>query len=216
MIIGFNSEEGYLFAGMENDTTIPKIKVEKSLPKDLSFPTEAERRRVAAQLQRLYFGDEKISQETLLQIAKFQGEAYFVNSVIEETEYLVTTNDRPVYSYIFGYSGNRNLAKYFSGEPYRSAPGASHADDLFYLFSQGVVPALFENNMIDTMTTLWTNFAKYGDPTPASEPLRWSAASGADPQALLISEELRMTPLRYTDTLKFWKNVYSKYRRKKP
>ncbi|XP_013162946.1 PREDICTED: esterase FE4-like [Papilio xuthus] len=224
MIIGFNSEEGYLFAGMENDTTIPKIKIEKSFPKDLTFPTEEERRRVAEHLHRMYFGDEGISQETLLQLAKFQGEAYFVNAVIEETEYLLETNDKPVYSYIFGYGGNRNLAKIFSGEPYRSAPGASHADDLFYLFSQGVLPALFENKMIDTMTTLWTNFAKFGEPTPmplpagagSTEELRWSAADGSEPRALLISEELRMTPLRYTETLKFWKTVYSKYRRKKP
>ncbi|XP_014364664.2 esterase FE4 [Papilio machaon] len=224
MMIGFNSEEGYLFSSMENDTTIPKIKIEKSLPKDLTFPTEEERRRVAAQLQRLYFGDKEISQETLLQLAKYQGEAYFVNAVIEEIEYLLETNDKPVYSYIFGYGGNRNLAKFFSGEPYRSAPDASHADDLFYLFSQGVLPSLFENKMIDTMTTLWTNFAKFGDPTPTSLPegadgvpaLRWAAAGDADPRALFISEELRMTPLRYTETLKFWKTVYRKYRRKKP
>ncbi|CAG5055744.1 unnamed protein product [Parnassius apollo] len=162
MMIGLNSEEGYYFASLENDTTIPRIKTEKSLPKDVTFPSHKERRKVSAKLQKLYFGDEKISQETILGLAKFQGDAYISSSILEETEYILKNNDKPIYNYIFNYNGRRNLAKIFSGDPFRSASGAAHADELFYLFSQGLLPSLFESKMIDKLTTLWTNFAKFG------------------------------------------------------
>ncbi|CAH2042747.1 unnamed protein product, partial [Iphiclides podalirius] len=217
MIIGFNTQEGYLFSSMENDTTISKIDIEKSLPKDLTFPTQEERIDVASRLQKLYFGDKRISKDTLLELSKFQGEAFFSHSVIEETENVLKTNDKPVYSYIFNYDGRRNLAKYLSGGPYKSAPGATHADELFYLFNQGVVPSLFENRMIDTMTTLWTNFAKFGDPTPELTellPMKWHPTNVTNPHALLIDEELSTAPLRQSETLKFWRSIYSKYRRK--
>ncbi|CAK1584963.1 unnamed protein product [Parnassius mnemosyne] len=217
MMIGLNSEEGYFFASLENDTTIPKIEIEKSLPKDLTFPTHNERREVAAKLHKLYFGDKKISQETILKIAKFQGDAYLSSSILEETEYILKNNDKPIYNYIFNYNGWRNFAKIFSGEPFRSAPGATHADELFYLFSQGLLHTMFESKMIDKMTTLWTNFAKFGDPTPEVTellPLKWYPTNSTSPHALVIDEELSTSPLWYSQILKYWRQLYSKYRRK--
>ena len=49
--------------------------------------------------------------------------------------------------------------------------GASHADDAFYLnrFNFGVAPALPSDHAFvisRIMVRLWSNFAKYGNPTP--------------------------------------------------
>lgn len=72
------------------------------------------------------------------------------------------SRDKEMYNYILSYSGWRNFAKLISEISFIGETGASHADDLFYLFNLFMVPTLFEGTMIDRMTTLWTNFAKYG------------------------------------------------------
>ncbi|CAG9563707.1 unnamed protein product [Danaus chrysippus] len=217
IMIGSNLEEGLLFASLENDTTIPNIKLEKSLPKDLSIPLESERKKVGDKLRNYYIGDEEISKRTLANLSRFHGEVYFTYPILEETEIYINTNDKPVYSYLFKYSGWRNFIKLAIGKTFESKKGPTHAEDLFYLFRVMWLPTLFEDKMINRMTTLWTNFAKYGDPTPVvSEllPLRWPAATVSSPVSFVIDEEFSTSPLWYTDSLKYLREVYTKHRRK--
>ncbi|OWR41815.1 antennal esterase CXE17 [Danaus plexippus plexippus] len=218
IMIGSNIEEGLLFASLENDTTIPNIKLEKSLPKDLSIPLESERKKIGDKLRNYYIGDEEISKRTLANLSRFHGEVYFTYPILEETEIYLNTNDKPVYSYLFKYSGWRNFIKLAIGKTFESKKGATHAEDLFYLFRVMGLPTLFEDKMINRMTTLWTNFAKFGDPTPAvSEllPLRWPAATFSSPVSFVIDEEFSISHLWYTDSLKYLRDVYTKYRRKR-
>ncbi|XP_072942761.1 esterase FE4-like [Epargyreus clarus] len=216
MILGVNSEEGYLFAAMENDTTIPKIDISKSLPKDMVVPEE-QRLKIADNWKRLYLGNEEISKNNLLNLSRFHGEVYFSYPVLQATEMFLNTNDKPVYSYMFKYDGWRNFVKIGIGDPYRSAPGATHADDIFYLFRQFLLPKMFENKMIDRMTTMWTNFAKYGDPTPVLTellPIKWHPADKSSPQTFVIDTEFSYAPLWASESARYLRELYSKYRRK--
>ncbi|XP_066149477.1 juvenile hormone esterase-like isoform X2 [Euwallacea fornicatus] len=65
-----------------------------------------------------------------------------------------------VYFYRFSYKG-------LLGDPLQISSGVTHAEELRYLF---VVPNQTVNEqdraVIDKFVTLWTNFAKTGDPTP--------------------------------------------------
>lgn len=75
----------------------------------------------------------------------------------------------PIYCYMFTYNGAFNLFKLLTNYPYT---GASHGDDLSYLFKQnmGKLPEGMEvpqatKSDIDTMKrfcVMWSNFAKYG------------------------------------------------------
>lgn len=163
LMIGVNGEEGYLFAALENDTVIPKISFEKSLPKDLIIPSTEEAKAIAEKLNNIYMGEDEISQESLLKLSKYHGDVYFNNPSFIETELILRNTDKPVYNYLFNYDGWRNIPKFTLGKPFAFAPGATHADELFYLFSLCLIPPkLFEDQMIERITTLWTNFAKYG------------------------------------------------------
>lgn len=70
-----------------------------------------------------------------------------------------------VYFYHFGYRGNLSYSAF--SDPTRNY-GVSHADELLYLFP--VHEVLFPTSgmseedfrTVDVMTTLWTNFAKFG------------------------------------------------------
>ncbi|XP_034835052.1 esterase FE4-like [Maniola hyperantus] len=217
VMIGSCNEEGLLLAALENDTTIAKIAVEKTLPKNLHIPSEAERKEVAKKLHNFYLGNEAISHDTLANLSRLHGEVFITYPTLEEAELYLKTNDKPVYSYVFSYYGWRNLVKLTMGKVLKHIPGATHADDLFYIFSQNVIPSFFEYQMINRVTTMWANFAKYGNPTPVVSdllPVKWPPLDKASPQSLVIDKDFSIVPLWNTDSLKYLRQVYSKYRRK--
>lgn len=160
IIIGFNNEEGLMFLGKENDTTLSEIDFYKALPRNLDFPTELEVRETAAKLNETYIGNNE--HNINIKLARFEGDSGITYPVISATELLLNTNKNPIYTYKFSYSGLLNIAKFFAGFSHIS--GASHADELFYLFTTAIsLPtSLLETKMINVMTSLWTNFAKTG------------------------------------------------------
>lgn len=161
IIMGFNSAEGYMFAGKENDTVIPKLSFYGAIPRDLDIPNEDERRRIAGVFQRYYMGDNDISKDTMADFASYEGDSSITYPVIFTTDLLLKHSDEPVYAYKFNYNGWMNLAKLTFG--FSNYPGATHADELFYMFKikATLIMSFLEMNFIDRMTTLWTNFAKY-------------------------------------------------------
>lgn len=161
MMIGANAQEGILIINIDNDTMIPKVEFEKSIPKNLEIP-EREKPEIARTLKKLYLGDEEVSVETSAKLSRWHGEVNLNFPTLDETKLIMSTSDKPVYNYVFKYEGRRNMAKMLAGNRYAVLKGATHADELFYLFSQRWLPILSEHKMIDIMTTLWTNFAKYG------------------------------------------------------
>lgn len=161
MIIGANTEEGLLFAGF--DDLIEKVDIEKSLPRDLEFPSNETRKAVAEKVKKMYLGDNEIAASTLAKLSKLYGEPTNNYPLIEETNLIMKTSDQPIWHYLFGYEGRRSILKRILNWKFENVPyGATHGDELFYLFSQDIIPSLLETDMIDKMTTMWTNFAKYG------------------------------------------------------
>nr|WGO51719.1 putative antennal esterase CXE20 [Ectropis grisescens] len=214
VIMGYNNAEGFMFAGKENDTTIAKLDIYKALPRDLQFPTDDERKRTAEVLHRYYMGNKKISKETLAEFSRFVGDSSITYPVVSTIEKLLQA-DVPVFGYKFSYSGWMNLAKFTSG--FWKYPGATHADELFYLFKIRIlVPgSLFETNFINFFTTLWTNFAKFGDPTPpaSSTLVKWEPANKINPKVYEINTNCSLTPLWDDEIFRYWDTIYEKYRR---
>ncbi|KAI8419713.1 hypothetical protein MSG28_008400 [Choristoneura fumiferana] len=215
MIIGSNDEEGYFFTGLEEN--LQTIDIAHSLPNHLLFPTESERKRVAGEIEKLYMENEPISESCLAKkkLSRFYGEPFFNYPSMAETELLLNSSNLPVYHYLFKYDGWRNAVKLLAGASFWRAPGATHADDLFYLFYHPLIPSWFDTDIINKITTLWTNFAKYSNPTPTTTqllPLRWRPVNLKEPQAFVLDKELSYIPMWNTTSLKHWKKVYSKYR----
>lgn len=161
IILGYNNAEGYMFAAKENATTIPRIDIFKSLPRDLKFPTNEEKEKVANIVKEFYLGHQEVSKETILNLSRFHGEPFFKYPMIATTDSLLKHNTCPLYNYRFARDGWLNVAKFFFG--YGGHPGATHADDLFYMFKPLFpTPWLLETPVVQSLTTMWSNFAKYG------------------------------------------------------
>uniref|UniRef100_A0A2A4J1Z4 Carboxylic ester hydrolase n=1 Tax=Heliothis virescens TaxID=7102 RepID=A0A2A4J1Z4_HELVI len=217
MIIGTNNEEGLLILNMDNDTMIPNMKFEKSLPKNLEILDAKTNQQIGKELEHQYMDGEEISMDSVEKISKWYGEPTLILPSLVETEMILKNSDQPVYNYKFQYSGWRNIPKLFMSSKLRGVAGATHADDLFYLFSQHFIFSNFEMKMIDRVSTLWTNFAKYGDPTPPDSriPVKWARTNSSTPTSLVIDAEFSTAPLWYNDRLKYLRELYSKFRRKR-
>lgn len=75
-------------------------------------------------------------------------------------------SSQPIYYYEFAFDGNINFFKRHLN--LLNFDGASHGDELFYLFEpyedefKSYIPDANALLMRERMTTMWTNFAKYG------------------------------------------------------
>ncbi|OWR53773.1 carboxyl/choline esterase CCE006a [Danaus plexippus plexippus] len=113
-------------------------------------------------VRNFYVGDEDLNEEVRNSIIDFEGDYYYGYPVQESLKIYVQRGALRVYQYLFSYDGNRNLVKRMNNI---TTYGASHADELGYLFDPMFItetPSADDQLVIDRMTKLWTNFAKYG------------------------------------------------------
>uniref|UniRef100_A0A182QA60 Carboxylic ester hydrolase n=1 Tax=Anopheles farauti TaxID=69004 RepID=A0A182QA60_9DIPT len=128
-------------------------------------------------------------------------------------------NRAPVYLFQFRYDGDLNLVKQSLGI---SMPGAVHGDELCYLFDTkafivGEVPAGSHAITVrQRMLRLWTNFARYGNPTPTSDALlqgiSWRPLSaGTIDSTLNVGHDLVLEPNPIAERYNQWQNLAQQY-----
>ncbi|CAB3258060.1 unnamed protein product [Arctia plantaginis] len=137
---------------------------------------------------------------------------FIFNYPLERSVRHLMRSNATIYRYLFSYNGGRNFIKFRDGI---DAEGATHGDELGYLFD----PDLFgdaitarDQSVIDTITTFWTNFAKFGDPTPSelSPVTLWPVL---DERSNYI--DIGTTPLVEAgyrkDQITFWDSFYEEF-----
>ena len=114
-----------------------------------------------------------------------------------------------VYQYILTYEGEYSVTQLFGLDHI----GVCHADDLIYLWESfyGFGPLNDDDTLVrEIMTTAWTNFATYGDPTPPDSGLSWTPqVPNSDYQYWNISGSapVMSTSQEIQDRMAFWEQV---------
>ncbi|CAH0598145.1 unnamed protein product [Chrysodeixis includens] len=122
----------------------------------------------------------------------------------------------PVYYYEFGYVGNSSHYV----DPVTNKPtAAAHHDDLLYLFNVSAsFPAIppgdtHDSHMVDKMTALFYNFARYGDPnprpdTPELRGLSWPQFTAPVRQYLRVDDPFSVHTRLFEDRFKVWEDLF--------
>nr|BAR64787.1 carboxylesterase [Ostrinia furnacalis] len=217
MIIGFNDNEGIFFVGKDYGTSLKKVDTAETLQPDLVFPSAEAKNSTVERIEKHYFSSGK--DELIMDMVDLYSDVHFKYPSVLVSELYSKTSDQPVFYYLFKYSGLINVGKtlvYFIG-----AEGASHADELLYMFRPHALPMVaaqtFEGLMMERLTTLWTNFAKYSNPTPRTSrllPIKWRPSRESIPRALVIDYEFSTAPMWHEQTMRLWNDIYSQFRRK--
>nr|AII21990.1 odorant degrading enzyme CXE18 [Sesamia inferens] len=215
-IYGTTSREGIFLIPDDTKESLAARDARYIFASDLEFSSENEAARVSQMMREFYFGEKNISFEVQNIIIDLNTQLYFEAPAILESELLVKNTKANVHNYYFNYAGGRNFLKFISG--FWNEAGACHSDEILYLFKGNIwnFPiSKDDQNLIDWMTKMWTNFAKYGDPTPTNDlPVRWEPSTKDDMKFLYIDQDLKMGRTPNPEANRLWKNIYEKYRKK--
>ncbi|CAB3234694.1 unnamed protein product [Arctia plantaginis] len=104
-------------------------------------------------------------------------------------------------------------------EPYKADNLVCHGDDLAYLFP---LKSFLEKvdiksetfRMINKVGKLWTNFAKYGNPTPTSDEsveVEWKPFTLEKQEYMDIGATLKVDSEPEKEEIEFWERIFKKY-----
>ncbi|XP_073955396.1 juvenile hormone esterase-like [Choristoneura fumiferana] len=122
----------------------------------------------------------------------------FAFGIIQWQKISAKANNNTFYFYKFSCKSELNvLTNAFGlGDTFGTRRMVSHGDDLPYLFPMKIMKMKIDPDsaafkMVNNVTTLWTNFAKYGNPTPdESLGAQWPEYTTETEAYLEIGEEL--------------------------
>uniref|UniRef100_A0A1B0EWG9 Carboxylic ester hydrolase n=1 Tax=Lutzomyia longipalpis TaxID=7200 RepID=A0A1B0EWG9_LUTLO len=221
MILGHTSKEGII---MLLDA-VRKIDLydkdfQRIIPKTLNVVQGSRTcERVADEMRKFYFNGGNITQETIPQFTDLLSDYNFMigNHVTAEI-HARKEHRHPMFFYRFAYDGELNLPKKLFG--LGKNPGACHGDDMFYLFNVytlDVDEGAEAFKIRATMCRMWTNFAKYGHPTPPHDttlPFKWTPVAPVGTtgeyrlNALEIDHEIRMIVDPEKERMDFWRQQF--------
>ncbi|XP_047989425.1 juvenile hormone esterase-like [Leguminivora glycinivorella] len=157
-------------------------------------------------MRHFYFGDSEVDVKTTQAIINLASDLQGNYPVLRSLRKYITNGAKTTYCYMFGYVGDRNYMKYTKNI---TRGGATHADEIGYLFDVAFLqPFMSEEDrrIIDVMTTLWTNYVKYGDPTPEPTdllPVTWKPVTVDRWNYLVIDSDLAMATRPYHQSMAF-------------
>ncbi|KAL4709685.1 hypothetical protein ACJJTC_007416 [Scirpophaga incertulas] len=206
---GINADVVFKYANEICDFFVPKqIALERPLREQFD---------VAKKFKKHYLNGLKAS-DNLNGLIKFLNMDFFAFELITFSKFCAGSQKNKVYLYKFTCKSELNqtvqLLKLNDVFKEFGRITVSHADDLHYLFPFKALQHKIDQNsesftMINNVTTLWTNFAKFGNPTPDSKlGVQWAPFSLKEQHYLDISNKLVSGVAPDKDDVELWEDVF--------
>ena len=182
---------------------------------DAEFITEEDTAKTQ-KIVEFYLGSvDNLNKEHEQQIMDMYTDATFLHGAYRTIKYFLDFNV-PTYHYILTYAGQYSYSEFTNAGKH----GVCHADDLLYLFNPVFGSAHDvtltnedEIKLREEMTSAWTNFAKYGDPTPPNANSNWNSWTPLDKSSPLsfwnisgVNSAMSYEP-KIIDRMEFWDSL---------
>ncbi|KAH8347154.1 hypothetical protein KR059_005865 [Drosophila kikkawai] len=220
---GYNTHEAMLFIRRlrKNPQLLSIIENDfgRLVPQDLNVTHVHDR--VTREIRSFYLGNKHVGIESVDEMIALLTDLMFLQGIRRTARNHAKYGNAPVYMYRFSFDGALGLYKRMLGIP---RPGVCHGDELGYLFKFGFFnlsldPKSMEVQVKNRMVRMWTNFAKYGTPTPDTEdPYLTTKWAPIDPTNVMnslnymdISANLAMKTNPEPERQRFWDEMYQHY-----
>ncbi|PSN50220.1 Esterase FE4 [Blattella germanica] len=210
-IIGVNSNEALAFISYTKDYwKYPSEYLEKYVSL-ITRKSQSDVKADALKIRKFYFGDGEVTNEMQLNFTYLFSDMCFVVATNRALKKHASTSSSPVYYYYFQYEGQLNFMRELLNINF---PGATHADELGYLFHTALLVPVDEDS--DEMITLfrmvkmWTNFAKTGDPTSEMNEflnVKWQSYTMDKMMYLDINKDLSMQSNLLPERMALWDEI---------
>ncbi|XP_030753702.1 uncharacterized protein LOC115880581 [Sitophilus oryzae] len=208
LIIGYNNREGILFNDLRKKAGFD-AKPEYFVPHNVDFyGNHTDRQYYVDKIQEKYLSGPNDDDNVIAVIT----DSFFVAGIIGSAQNHALTSASNVYLYKISLDTQLNSMKIFYN--LTEYWGASHGDDLGYLFKTLLTPTIEPGSVEETslrrLVKLWTNFAKYGNPTTDVEDvgISWPAVSPQQLNTLHIDVDLTVEVNPESETVEFWKELF--------
>ncbi|CAH0725291.1 unnamed protein product, partial [Brenthis ino] len=222
IIIGSNNIEASVLQYIKNDFYADFDKYNKDVsllvPKSLALD-ETLSKKIGHQLKSFYFrGTENLNEHTRTQYLQLLSDYYFlyyVNKTVRS--HSIVAPEYPIYYYIVNYAG-----EWFVPKQLDFLNSIGHSAELSFLFRFKMPNAAFCEGSRDSVTTrnrvikMWTNFAKYGDPTPDEDDallqIKWEPVVNENRlNYLSIGSELTKGRNPFYERMLFWEKLHKEH-----
>ncbi|XP_032312060.1 juvenile hormone esterase isoform X1 [Drosophila ananassae] len=220
---GYNTHEAMLFIRRlrKNPQLLQIIENDfgRLVPRDLNVTHVHDR--VTREIRAFYLGNKHVGIESVDEMIALLTDLMFLQGIRRTARNHAKYGNAPVYMYRFSFDGALGLYKRMLGIP---RPGVCHGDELGYLFKFGFFnlsldPKSMEVQVKNRMVRMWTNFAKYGSPTPdTDDPNLTTKWAPIDPSNVMnslnyldISANLAMKTNPEPERQRFWDEMYQHY-----
>ena len=155
----------------------------------------------AHEIARFYVDSlDNLNEDHLYPIMDMYTDAKYLFGTFKMVDYMVNFGVK-TYQYILTHQGQNSFSENYGIPPI----GVCHADDIQYLWESDYFHfrnlSEIDEKVSKIMTTAWTNFAKFGDPSPPGTPFSWTPVdpnfssryfniSGAEP-SMDLSPDIR-------------------------
>lgn len=186
--------------------------------------TTTQYRKIGIQIKNKYFTD-GINEKSIEKFMKYASDLQKYPTYKFIRYYLRNDNNK-MFVYKFNYVGKFNAVKgtATAGSSF-AVKGAASGDEICYLYNceplwdnyVNISKNLYDQDrmFIKELTGLWTNFAKFGDPTPPSQANNyiWLPMTQKDDNVLLISKTRTRMISSHSESkmLSFWNEIYKSY-----
>uniref|UniRef100_A0A2A4JIZ5 Carboxylic ester hydrolase n=1 Tax=Heliothis virescens TaxID=7102 RepID=A0A2A4JIZ5_HELVI len=219
IMTGFTSDEGIL--ALKKDTINEELDMIRNFPEtlvtqDLSFNLPPlQQIELGKRIRKFYFNDGVRIPEDWEQLVKYYSMTIFIFPTMKFAKICTGAKKNKLYLYKFSCKSERNVVTHIRGltELVGGKPVTCHADDVMYLFNAKLLNKKIDMKsytfqLIDTVTTLWTNFAKYGNPTPDNSlGVTWAPYTPENGDYLDIGNELVTGVHPENEEVQLWEKI---------
>ncbi|XP_063534936.1 uncharacterized protein LOC134744918 [Cydia strobilella] len=216
----------YGFANMEGLFRVPWFKQWKEsmnerfsdfLPADLQFKSKEEKERIAKDIKEFYFGDKRISAETIQGFIDYFSDVIFAFPYLRSVKLQVEAGSDSIYLYEYSFfrphPENVDIPEYV-----KNIKGAGHCAQTEAVTDFGA----YDNNfgpdsdeykkMRNIMIELWVNFITTGKPVPEESNLpSWPPVGANRSPYMSLGEEIKLKGPCLEERTLFWEDIYGRF-----
>ncbi|XP_037947250.1 esterase B1-like isoform X1 [Teleopsis dalmanni] len=222
-IMGYNSTDGLgMLSNALRKLNAIDNDLERFVPRDIPLPVDSPGvKAIAKEMRNFYFKGGIINEKSLNELANVLSDYHFVVDMQRAAECQARyQSNAPLFFYRFNYVGDHNMYKRVY--QFEALKGACHGDELCYMFqTAGDKTTLTPDDEIfaNKLCQLWTNFAKYGNPT-INGTINWKPVrspktedSEFELDYLSIDKQFEMKKNPEENRMNFWRKIYQNYNR---
>ncbi|XP_049958875.1 acetylcholinesterase-like isoform X4 [Schistocerca serialis cubense] len=166
----------------------------------LHLSTVEEQQAAAAKVREFYFGNDTISADNPDALVYFNIDKGSFEAADALVRKVTEITDLPVFYYEFDYRGEHVNATEW---------GVTHSGELPFLFLRkdteyNLDPNSEEDKVRRNILRYWTNFAKYGTPTPEADPIVWEPYNNSNRSYMLMQANFSLAHDKNAERMDFW------------